>query len=166
MIQRKQSLYMLIAAICMAIVSVNELFTFNASTISMEVHTYGAYLVENDTATWLGFTVKALCFAAICAISTVLMLVNIFLYKKRETQLSILYAQYPLILGGVGYGVYYVWSMSNTFDEVITQYNLDVLTAVPSWSLALPVVALVMNFLATRGVAADIALLRSVDRIR
>lgn len=166
MIQRKQTLYMLIAAVCMGLVGGLQLFTFNASTVSMEVYSYGAYLVENDTTTWLGVMVKALCFAAIFAISAVLMLVNIFLYKRRETQLSILYAQYILILGAVGYGVYYIWSLSNIFSEVVASQNLEMLTSVPNWTLGLPVVALLMNFLAARGVAGDIALLRSVDRIR
>lgn len=166
MIQRKQTLYMLIAAVCMALVGSLSLFTFNAESVSMEVYSYGAYLVKDGTASFLGWTVKALCFAAIFAISSVLMLVNIFLYKKRETQLSVLYAQYVLILGAVAYGVYYVWSMAGIFSESMSDKGIALLTSVPSWTLALPLVALLMNFLAVRGVAGDIALLRSVDRIR
>jgi hypothetical protein len=164
MIQRKQTIYMLVAAICMALVATLKLYTFNAYGSSVELYTYGAYEVSGEEPQFLGITVKALCMVAVAAISAVLMVVNIFLFKKREVQMSILFSQYVLIAGTILYGLYYVISFSKLYAASIPADTQ--LTSVPGWTLALPFVALIMNFLAVRGVASDIALLRSIDRIR
>ncbi len=165
MIQRKQTLYMLLAAVCMILLGTLSMYTFNAETASMELRSYGSVITEDGATSFIP-SVKATCMVAIIGVSAVLYLVNIFLYRKREVQLSIIYAQYVLILGAVGYGAYYISSLENLFGEYVDAKGLELLTSVPSWTLALPVVALFFNFLASRGVAGDIALLRSVDRIR
>ena len=165
MIQRKQTLYMLVAVVCMAIFTFAKMFTFNAADSSMTLYTYG-YSIQEMGAEPVSqlLNLRAVCMVLLAAISTVLMAVNIFLFKKRELQLSLLMSQYALLVGIIGYGVYYVWSFSSIYAESIADGSA--LTNVPGWSLCLPVVTLVMNFLAVRGVASDIALLRSVDRIR
>ena len=166
MIQRKQTLYMLVAVVCMTIFTFAKMFTFNAAGSSMTLYTYGYSIQEMGAAEPVSqlFNLRAVCMVLLAAISTLLMLVNIFLFKKRELQLSLLMSQYALLVGIIGYGVYYVWSFSSIYAESIAADSA--LTNVPRWSLCLPVVTLVMNFLAVRGVASDIALLRSVDRIR
>ena len=165
MIQRKQTLYMLVAVVCMTIFTFAKMFTFNAAGSSMTLYTYG-YSIQEMGAEPVSqlMNLRAVCMVLLAAISTVLMAVNIFLFKKRELQLSLLMSQYALLVGIIGYGVYYVWSFSSIYAESIAADSA--LTNVPGWSLCLPVVTLVMNFLAVRGVASDIALLRSVDRIR
>ena len=165
MIQRKQTLYMLVAVVCMAIFTFAKMFTFNAAGSSMTLYTYG-YSIQEMGAEPVSqlLNLRAVCMVLLAVISTVLMAVNIFLFKKRELQLSLLMSQYALLVGIIGYGVYYVWSFSSIYAESIADGSA--LTNVPGWSLCLPVVTLVMNFLAVRGVASDIALLRSVDRIR
>jgi hypothetical protein len=165
MIQRKQTLYMLVAVVCMTIFTFAKMFTFNAADSSMTLYTYG-YSIQEMGAEPVNqlLNLRAVCMVLLAAISTLLMLVNIFLFKKRELQLSLLMSQYALLVGIIGYGVYYVWSFSSIYAESIADGSA--LTNVPGWSLCLPVVTLVMNFLAVRGVASDIALLRSVDRIR
>ena len=165
MIQRKQTIYMLVAVVCMAIFTFAKMFTFNAAGSSMTLYTYGYSIQEMGTEPVSQLlNLRAVCMVLLAAISTVLMAVNIFLFKKRELQLSLLMSQYALLVGIIGYGVYYVWSFSSIYAESIADGSA--LTNVPGWSLCLPVVTLVMNFLAVRGVASDIALLRSVDRIR
>ena len=165
MIQRKQTLYMLVAVVCMTIFTFAKMFTFNAADSSMTLYTYG-YSIQEMGAEPVSqlLNLRAVCMVLLAAISIVLMAVNIFLFKKRELQLSLLMSQYALLVGIIGYGVYYVWSFSSIYAESIADGSA--LTNVPGWSLCLPVVTLVMNFLAVRGVASDIALLRSVDRIR
>ena len=165
MIQRKQTIYMLVAVVCMTIFTFAKMFTFNAADSSMTLYTYG-YSIQEMGAEPVSqlLNLRAVCMVLLAAISTLLMAVNIFLFKKRELQLSLLMSQYALLVGIIGYGVYYVWSFSSIYAESIADGSA--LTNVPGWSLCLPVVTLVMNFLAVRGVASDIALLRSVDRIR
>ena len=165
MIQRKQTLYMLVAVVCMTIFTFAKMFTFNAADSSMTLYTYG-YSIQEMGAEPVSqlLNLRAVCMVLLAAISTVLMAVNIFLFKKRELQLSLLMSQYALLVGIIVYGVYYVWSFSSIYAESIAADSA--LTNVPGWSLCLPVVTLVMNFLAVRGVASDIALLRSIDRIR
>lgn len=167
MIQRKQTLYMLVAVICMTVFTFAKMYTFNSADSSMTLYTYGYNLYEagaEEPVAGAEVNLRSLCMVVLAALSTVLMLVNIFLYKKRELQLSILMSQYALLIGVIGYGVYYVWSFSTIFAESIPAGTA--LTNIPGWSLCLPLVTLLMNYLAVRGVASDIALLRSVDRIR
>ena len=166
MIQRKQTIYMLLAVVCMTIFTFAKMYTFNAAGSSMTLHTYGYTLHEiaaQQSVSDMG-NLRSVCMVVLSALSTLLMVATIFMYKKRELQLSVLMSQYALFLGIIGYGAYYVWSFAGFFGECIPADSA--LTNVPGWSLSMPFVALLMNYLAIRGVASDIALIRSVDRIR
>ncbi|MBQ8863120.1 MAG: DUF4293 domain-containing protein [Rikenellaceae bacterium] len=166
MIQRKQSLYMLLGVVCLVLFALLPMFTFNAADSSMRLYTYGFALSEggDNYALTEGVNLRSLCMIALTAIAGVVMLVNIFLFRRRELQLSILMAEYALLIGIVAFGAYYVWFFGDTYASTIPTGSA--LTNVPGWSLCLPFVALLTNYLAVRGVASDIALLRSIDRIR
>ncbi|MBR5454863.1 MAG: DUF4293 family protein, partial [Rikenellaceae bacterium] len=99
MIQRKQTLYMLVAVVCMAIFTFAKMFTFNAAGSSMTLYTYG-YSIQEMGAEPVSqlLNLRAVCMVLLTVISTVLMAVNIFLFKKRELQLSLLMSQYALLV--------------------------------------------------------------------
>lgn len=154
---------MLIAVVCLALFGTLPMCRFMTGDTTLTAHAYGSYLsVSGASAAFMGVTSLAVCLALLTGIATLLMLVNVFLFKHRTAQLSVLFAEYVLELGIIGFAVAEILIVRK---GVYAAGLGDVMFA-PSWTLALPVVALVMNYLAVRGVAHDEALVRSVNRIR
>jgi hypothetical protein len=91
------------------------------------------------------------------AITTLVPLVTIFLYKKRLVQIRLLAAETVLLLGSAGMLGYYVWLYRRIAEDTLTSAYLF-------WGYI--VLALLANILAIRGVWRDEKLVRSADRIR
>ncbi len=87
-------------------------------------------------------------------IITALHLVAIFLFKKRILQIRILAFTIVLLLGLFGLFFYFTYA---SFDEVKVAFNV---------SVALPIVAVILDYLAIRAIGKDEALVRSLNRIR
>lgn len=116
MIQRKQTLFLLLAAICLGVAVV-----MSHSSLLMTI---------------------VLCVAALGAIGI------IFLYKNRKRQAAFTLPIMALILA---------W-------YIIVAATTDVSTL--KWYDALPLVALLLTFLARKSIISDEKLVRSLDRIR
>jgi hypothetical protein len=87
-------------------------------------------------------------------IIAVLHLVTIFLYKKRILQIRILAFTIILMLGLFGLFFYFTYA---SFEEVKVAFKVAV---------ALPLVCVILDWLAIRAIGKDEALVRSLDRIR
>ena len=129
MIQRKQTLYMLVAVVCMAIFTFAKMFTFNAAGSSMTLYTYG-YSIQEMGAEPVSqlLNLRAVCMVLLTVISTVLMAVNIFLFKKRELQLSLLMSQYALlavVLGTVLFLAGFLGELINRGSSDRNNYKID-----------------------------------------
>ncbi len=87
-------------------------------------------------------------------------LVTIFLYRKRWIQMRLCFAMAVLLLGIEAYIVLYIYKLKDALDAMqpyaIKYSVVDVL----------PIVALIFVYFAFRGITKDIALLKSLDRIR
>lgn len=81
-------------------------------------------------------------------------LVAIALFKKRILQIRILAFSIILMLGLFGLFFYFVYF---SFEEVKVAFKI---------ATALPVVAIILDWLAIRAIGKDEALVRSLDRIR
>lgn len=140
MIQRKQSLFLALAALFAA-----AMFALPYPFESLAADRFEAFPAG------VGLLSGAL--AAVC-------LLAIFQYKTRASQLrstglAVALALLLLVTVAAGFGV------AGDVARLQETGRLD------GWSaLALPLVALVFAVLARRGVAADIALVRSMDRLR
>ena len=127
--------------------------TFELNSLGLVCSTKG---FETDRMVWELFIVLLLMVA--------LPLVNIFLYKNRKLQLRVLI--YTIILNVLYYGLFFwecyrlkgdVASLSQGGD-VVVRYNIMM--------LLMPAVSIFALIMAARGVIFDIALIKSLERLR
>ena len=150
MLQRIQSVFLLLAAGAMLTASVTPLatFLFNGDKVLFEA--MGIYLNGNLTdSTWGLFLLGA--------ISSILSLVTVFLYKRRILQIRlsifniILMVGFYLFFGFILYKVYPV-------DQLVFQrVGIGVI---------MPAIAIIFTILAIRNIGADEALVQSLHRLR
>ncbi|MBO7481560.1 MAG: DUF4293 domain-containing protein [Bacteroidales bacterium] len=152
MIQRIQTLFLLLALVCMAIfyfVPFGSLELTTETGISdVPMGLYGVNFGEEHYSTLpllilLSFVVLTLIF-------------TIFLFKHRILQMRICVFNLILALGCSGLAFFFLYQASEKFA---TNYSTSIL-------VVLPVVAAIFIALAIRGIAKDEALIRSIDRIR
>ena len=147
MIQRIQTVYIFISAILIASLLKlkfadlslnNELFTFVAKGVFS-----GEELIFNGLAIFILIPIIAL-----------LHFIVIFLYKKRILQIRILVFSMVLLLGLFGLFFYYTY---------VGISGAKVALKIP---VVFPIVAVILDYLAIRGIGKDEALIRSLNRIR
>lgn len=152
MIQRIQTLFLLLALVCMAIfyfVPFGSLeMTTEAGITDVPMGLYGVDFGEEHYSTLpllilLSFVVLTLVF-------------TIFLFKHRVLQMRICVFNLILALGCSGLAFFFLYQASEKFA---TNYSTSIL-------VVLPIVAAIFIALAIRGIAKDEALIRSIDRIR
>jgi hypothetical protein len=147
MIQRIQTVYLLISALLVAsliklkfadLAVNNELYTFVAKGIYS-----GEELLFNGLAIFILIPIIAL-----------LQFIVIFLYKKRILQIRILVFCSVLLLGLFGLFFYFTYA---GFTGAKVAFKIPVV---------FPIVAVILNYLAIRAIGKDEALIRSLNRIR
>ncbi len=149
MIQRIQSLFLLLAAIAGGTMGSFDLWK---ATITRGATT--AVETFNATSSYLIFTVLL--------VSTILSLVTIFLYKKRKLQFRLTVLNILLAIGILALIYFKVQDTANTLQSsgaIIVRANY----LLPAF---LPVVMIVCLFLAARGIYKDEKLIKSLDRLR
>ncbi len=163
MIQRKQSLYLFIVTILCALQII-----FPLASITMEVPAEASSIATlEDGGTYDVWGIhymhgggEPFYYHAILAIlATVLPVVTIFLYRKRELQLRLCFVQGIFLLGLIGFGAMGIYRLNTMF--VNSPYTID-----HSLVVTAPLVAVAFLILAYKGVLKDIWLLKSADRIR
>lgn len=149
MIQRKQTIFLLlavaaiIACLCMPIGEI-EPKGMGVPTVWMNLGLLTDRHFEPQPLPFVDLVVASVCsFAAI------------FLYKKRKLQASLCTASVVILLA---WYVYYVFSVFSVFQSVGTFHV--------RFAAVLPFVAVILLFMARRGIIADEKLVRSMDRIR
>ena len=153
MIQRIQTIYLLVVALIMTIplyIPIAQLLIPNDANYNF--YTYGVVLIgENNL---LQAHYWALLIMNIFMIGVPL--VNVFLFKKRFLQLRLCIVEIILLVGAMILMWYHIHQFS-------VQMNADILY---KFSLILPVICIIFTYLAMRGIFKDIKLLKSLDRIR
>ena len=152
MIQRIQTLYLLLATAMMSLTLFLPLATivYGGNELILKAFTLnGLEGVEGTLPVYLG---------AFLAVTTALLLVIIFIYKKRLVQIRLCVSAIVLLLG------------SATLIGLYCYRLCDILAGGLVFTLGfaslMPVVAIIPVILAIRGIARDEALVRSLDRIR
>ena len=156
MIQRKQSLFLLVAVIAYALCLFLPVASVEAQTMGGDSLVYNLGVVNGDSGMSLCGTCVPL--FVLLAISAVLSLANIFLYKNRKLQMSLCsitalfnvlwIIDYALILFGI-----------IAIPEAMGTYHLK-------FAACLPVVSLILVLMAKKGVSDDEKLIKAADRIR
>lgn len=159
MIQRKQTLYLLLITVMMTIV----LFVPLAQLAGIIPSSGNVYIATETVIfdVWgIHFSnsqdINLVYFGILTALCVATSLVSIFLYKKRTLQLRLCYVIGVMLLGVLIFEVLYGYSL----------YSAEGYTVNFSTVMLLPLISLPFAYLAGKGIIKDIALVKSYDRIR
>ena len=149
MIQRIQSVYLLVVSILMVICMCYPVGSIIATT--NEISEFGNLFITlpdgtKDYAPWALFV--------ILLVVAVLAFVTIFLFKKRMLQIRLTIFSSVVLIG------YYLVMAALIF------MTAEETSFTPSWTICLPFVGIILNWLAIRGIGADEALVKAYDRLR
>ena len=153
MIQRIQSLYLLVATALMA--STLFLPIANVVTINGDTLTLTAF-------SWFGGGIGyAWVFALLFCVATLVPFLTIFLFKNRKRQIGLCAAEGVLQLGSVLVIALFHWMIiPDIFPENA------ILGKSFGWAAIMPIIALIPTYFAGRAIFKDEVLVRSLDRIR
>jgi hypothetical protein len=150
MLQRIQTLFLLLAAAAMLVASVTPLafFIYEGDKVTLEA--MGVYLdgTLNDS-TWGQF--------ALGMVSSVLSLITVFLYKQRMLQIRLSVFNVLLMIGFYLYFGFIIYKLLPM--ETLEFQKVGV-------GIIMPLIALILTILAIRNIGADEALIRSLNRLR
>lgn len=149
MIQRIQTVYLLIVAILMVVMMSLPVGNFVAADYTATVFDNLSLVSPDGTvdyALWAMF--------ALLMLVAVIALVTIFLYKKRMVQIRLTIFNIILLLGYYGTLVTFVFMLKgeNSFT--------------PSWTVILPFISIILDWLAIRAIGKDEMLVRAYERLR
>ncbi|PTN08238.1 DUF4293 domain-containing protein [Mangrovibacterium marinum] len=147
MVQRIQTVYMLISAILLGL-----LFALPFAEIAHE----GSFYVFNirGIVGQEGLKENGMAIAGLTGIILLLHVAAIFMYKKRILQIRFLVLSILLSIGL--FGMFYFFTYYS-FDDADISFGIAVV---------FPIISLIFDYLAIRGIGKDEALIRSMDRIR
>lgn len=162
MIQRRQTIFMLLAVIASALLFFMPLASFNAEGNAMKFTIFGIQNPIETLALSKSYTWPLI---VLTVLMTVLPLYTIFKYKKRELQVKLCHLN--MLLNIVFIGIVFLY-YDGDIQKVIAavegdSYQLDVAYF---FGMVIPLLNLLFEILAIRGIKKDIELLKSVDRLR
>ena len=153
MIQRIQTLYLLIATALMAV----ALFTPMARLFDgWQEYTFNAFALKDAA----GFvTQPAIYMGILLVLATLLPFVVIFLFKNRQLQIRLCAAEIVLLVGSQVVMGIYLYLAARLFEAANGIISIKV-------GIVMPLLAIVFVALAIRSIFRDEVLVRSLDRIR
>lgn len=149
MIQRIQTVYLLVVAILAVVMISLPVVSFVTPDYHMSELTNLALVSEegvSDYAPWALFALQT--------VSAILALVTIFLYKKRMLQIRLTLFNMLVLVG------YYV-----TLVIFVLNLKGDA-SFVPSWTVCLPLISIILSWLAIRAIGKDEMLVKAYERLR
>lgn len=149
MIQRIQTVYLLVVAILMVVMMSLPVGSFVASDYTATVFNNLSLVAPDETADYEPWAMFA-----ILMVSAVVTLGTIFLYKKRMLQIRLTIFNIILLLGYYGTLVTFVFMLKgeNSFT--------------PSWTVILPLISIILDWLAIRAIGKDEMLVKAYERLR
>ncbi|MBR8538291.1 DUF4293 domain-containing protein [Carboxylicivirga sediminis] len=151
MLQRIQTVYLLLSGLLMT-----SLFFLPFAQIEAESGEVYNFMYRGLTNADGETVIPTLALAILLTAATFIAFITIFLFKKRVLQIRLCGLNLALLLGSTGM-IYYLGTQ--LIDEITGVMSYKIMTA-------FPIVALILTFLALRAIGKDIALLKSMDRIR
>lgn len=158
MIQRKQTLFLALATMCVALMFVFAIgiYTLPDQPAGVAFGVLGTTVGGQDAL----FAPKPLVpLAAVAGMAIVMLLATIFLFKDRKRQLRFANFCYMVLLGLFAAVFMSEHSMQAVIEEKGGAGGVGI-------GYFLPLIGLVFTFLAVRGIKADEELVRSADRLR
>jgi len=125
--------------------------------IDNDIYRFGSMGLARLEGNEWAWQIRALPLFVLVIVIDLLLLLAIFLYKNRRLQMRICVYSIILEFGLIGLGYYYLF---HVFREIhIVNYAFQ-------FPVVIPVVCIVLIYLAFRGIRKDEILIRSIDRIR
>ncbi|MDA3818016.1 MAG: DUF4293 domain-containing protein [Prolixibacteraceae bacterium] len=153
MLQRIQTVFLLLALILIGLLAWLPLGDIIAGTELYEFTIRGVFHAENGNV-----VINAWPLIALLAVIEILQLLIIFGYKNRVRQMRMAVFNILIMLGFLAAAWFFVHlSLKELGGEGGYSFKIP---------LAFPIVAAILNYLAIRAIGKDEALVRSVDRIR
>ncbi len=155
MIQRIQSLYLLLTTILSLIFPIGSVLKFINTSGSVIKVTFAG--VEGDTDILNSSIISGYIFFQILIILIpVLALITIFLYKNRKVQLWFTRSLITSLMVFICITGYYIYMIPVSYNVSFS----------PEIQMVIPVISLIFSFLAYRGIKKDDNLVKSYDRLR
>ena len=154
MIQRKQTIYLLISVILTGTMFFIPLAKFVNTTGNYVLNLRGIYSTNATGANSLEMGTYPLIILA--GLATLISIITIALYKKRVLQIRLCGINTALLAGLTGFVFYFGHTISKAIEATVS-YELCVV---------FPLIALVLNILALIAIGKDEALIKSLNRIR
>ena len=160
MLQRVQTIYMLASVIAILTMHFFWLASFATPEATYELNSMGLV----STTAGINVDMMAWDLFILLLVMFILPLVTIFLYKRRKLQLRLLI--YTAIIDVLYYALYF-YDFNKFSDYVLTLTPSMTLDATNNiLMLAMPALSIFCLIMAMRGVMYDIALLKSLERLR
>ena len=157
MIQRIQTIYLLVAAICSVVCLSLPLGRYVDDGL-LTAKLYNLCIMQMGGAEH-GFSFAAVPLFVILLLVVVISLYTVFMYRNRKLQMRLCSFSSLLVIG---------WYIVYAVLAKLWGGSIDVtsLSFAPGVGAALPAVALIFNLMARRAINADEKLVRAADRIR
>ncbi|MEA3317776.1 MAG: DUF4293 domain-containing protein [Bacteroidota bacterium] len=153
MIQRIQSIFLLIAAVLMGLIFFYPIADLLSSESQLYVYAYNGLQIANQEH---DLYLKIIPSIVLLSVIVFISFASIFLYKKRIIQMRINLFNIILTIGYMGLSYYYINIFSKQLEAVVS-YNICAI---------FPAFAILLTFFAIRAIGKDEALIRSMDRLR
>ncbi|MBS1568623.1 MAG: DUF4293 domain-containing protein [Bacteroidetes bacterium] len=157
MLQRRQSIFLLLAALCGALTFFFPVDTYTRGDQGFVFRTSGFFMADGTAVVDAPVRVP---FHLLLGLLTVVVVVVLFLYKNRKRQLRLIRVVSMLLLGTSVYML-----ITDNAIRAYLQQGGKVLSSL-GVSAYLPLLMIVFNVLAERGIRKDEALVKSMDRLR
>ena len=152
MIQRIQSIYLIVVTILLGTMFIYPLAELLSVDGQLFIYNYNGLSIEGEEGLYLLTVPPIILLGILVGIS----FVTIFLYKKRVLQMRLNSFNIILMIGYLGLNYYYIQNFSKQLEGVIS-YQIAAI---------FPFIAAILTYLAIRAIGKDEALIRSMDRIR
>ena len=164
MIQRKQSIFLLLAAIALVFCFAFPIATFNAKA-PLGVPVSGALnLIPKDNPEMMNEILNGQPVTMGQKGFITIALVSIFFYKNRPTQMKVVAVGFLLTV--VDIFLIFIWAVDKYIKAVTTPMACTDIHTHYAVGAFLPIVAAILFFLAQRSIKADEAKVRAADRLR
>ena len=152
MIQRIQTIYLMLAAIMLGLTFVFPFATYTLGPADVLFNAYGVSENALEVSTFFPYYITI-------ALSMWLALFSILQYKKRKVQITVGRLIYLLLVITIAFIFIDLYSLKGQFEIDSSAVSCGV-------SMFLPVAALPIIFMANRNIRKDEALIKSLDRLR
>lgn len=154
MIQRKQTLFLLLAALLVLSTWLFPIATYQSTAETYELMTYGLYTADGVKVPDADLKMP---FSILLSLLALALVIAIFLYSNRPRQMRFVRGSYLLMLAIIAFMFITDNSVGTYLEDAERTFGL---------SFVMPLVALVLTVMAERGIRADEKLVRSMDRLR